>query len=69
MTSAERVEQQGGAFRLGPHVKPHGLRFLVVDDLYQTGASAEAVPALLLGLGQAAEVFYLAITKTRTRPA
>ena len=65
---AERIEQQNQAFELGPRTRTHGLRVLIFDDLYRPGASAEAVAALLLGAGQATDVFYLAITKTRTKP-
>ena len=65
---AERIEQQNQAFELRPGARTHGLRVLVLDDLYQTGASAEAVAALLMDVGKAAQVFYLAITKTRNKP-
>jgi competence protein ComFC len=42
-----------------------GLALLVVDDLFQSGATLSALSRVLLGPGQAAEVYVLTLTKTR----
>jgi len=39
---------------------------LLVDDLYRSGATLEAVTKSLLGQGQARKVFALTFTRTRS---
>jgi len=61
----ERHELLDGAFEVnGPVVS--GVRVLLVDDLYRSGATAEVVAKALVDAG-ASEVYFLAMTKTRTR--
>jgi predicted amidophosphoribosyltransferase len=43
-----------------------GKRILLVDDLYRSGATMNAITAVLLGQGKAAKVFAFAITCTRS---
>ena len=43
-----------------------GQRLLLVDDLYRSGATAAIVAKELMGAGASA-VYFLAMTKTRTR--
>jgi competence protein ComFC len=62
---AERRKLLEGAFAVdGGAVQ--GLRVLLVDDLYRSGATAAVVARELLSAGAGA-VYFLAMTKTRTR--
>ena len=62
---AERQKLLEGAFAVdGKAIQ--GLRLLLVDDLYRSGATAAVVSKVLIGAGAGA-VYFLAITKTRTR--
>jgi len=44
-----------------------GRRVLLFDDLYRSGATMNTIAALLLDRGGAAEVFALAMTRTRSK--
>lgn len=44
-----------------------GRNVLLLDDLYRSGATMNAITDLLMGTGQAASVRALAITRTRSR--
>lgn len=62
---AERQKLLEGAFAVdGKAIQ--GLRLLLVDDLYRSGATAAVVANELLSAGAGA-VYFLAMTKTRTR--
>ena len=62
---AERQTLLEGAFTVD-QMAVSGQRVLLVDDLYRSGATANLVAKELLAAG-AATVYFLAITKTRTR--
>jgi predicted amidophosphoribosyltransferase len=60
----ERRELLDGAFKANPvHLEGKGV--MLIDDLYRSGATANAVTLALLAAG-AARVYYLAATRTRT---
>ena len=60
----ERRELLDGAFHVDPaRVKGKGV--LLIDDLYRSGATANAVTIALLAAG-AARVYFLAATRTRS---
>lgn len=60
----ERRELLDGAFEVDPaRVKGKGV--LLVDDLYRSGATANAITLALLAAG-AARVYFLAATRTRS---
>jgi competence protein ComFC len=61
---AERQKLLEGAFAVDG-MAVQGLRLLLVDDLYRSGATAAVVAKELLAAG--AGVYFLAMTKTRTR--
>lgn len=61
----ERQKILDGAFSFDPKVI-EGRRLLLVDDLYRSGATAAVVAQGLIDAGASA-VYFLAITKTRTR--
>ena len=61
----KRRELLDGAFRADA-AKVEGKRVLLLDDLYRSGATMNAVTTALKQSGKAADVFVLAITKTRT---
>jgi competence protein ComFC len=62
---AERQSLLEGAFAVDSGAIK-GQRVLLVDDLYRSGATAGIVARELIGAGASA-VFFLAMTKTRTR--
>lgn len=62
---AERQRLLEGAFAVDSGAIK-GQRVLLVDDLYRSGATTGIVARELIGAG-AATVFFLAMTKTRTR--
>lgn len=62
---AERQKLLEGAFAVDKNAVS-GLRLLLVDDLYRSGATATLVAQELLAAGASA-VHFLAMTKTRTR--
>jgi predicted amidophosphoribosyltransferase len=61
----ERQKLLDGAFSFDRKLV-EGRRVLLVDDLYRSGATAAVVTQGLIGAGASA-VYFLAITKTRTR--
>jgi len=61
----ERQKLLNGAFSFDQEVV-EGRRLLLVDDLYRSGATAAVVAQGLIDAGALA-VYFLAITKTRTR--
>jgi competence protein ComFC len=66
LDAEERRKLLAGAFRVDRDVIA-GRRLLLIDDLYQSGATS-AIVAQELSDGGAAEVCFLAMTRTRTRP-
>jgi len=62
---AERQKLLEGAFRVDQNVVG-GQRLLLIDDLYRSGATAALVATELVSAG-AGTVYFLAMTKTRTR--
>lgn len=61
---AQRVELLKGAHALeGDALR--GRRVLLLDDLYQSGATMNALARLLMETGGASAIFALALTKTR----
>lgn len=60
-----RKQAQQAAFSLAPRCDVSNRRILLLDDLYQSGATSESVARVLKQDGHAASVFFLAITKTR----
>lgn len=61
----ERRRLLDGAFSFDPKII-EARRLLLVDDLYRSGATASVVAQGLIDAGAAA-VWFLAITKTRTK--
>jgi competence protein ComFC len=62
----ERMRVLDGAFSADPSLVA-GERVLLFDDLYRSGATMNAVTAVLQSQGQAAEVYALAVTRTRIK--
>lgn len=62
----ERVKALEGAFLVQPE-KLAGETCLVIDDLFRSGTSLRALSRELLNTGAASRVYFLAITKTRSR--
>lgn len=62
---AERQKLLEGAFAVNRELV-QGLRLLLVDDLYRSGATAAVVAKELLEAG-ASVIYFLAMTKTRAR--
>jgi predicted amidophosphoribosyltransferase len=60
----ERRELLDGAFEVD-RSKVNGKGVLLLDDLYRSGATANAVTLAILGAG-AARVYFLAATRTRS---
>jgi len=54
-----------GLFAVDP-AATKGQHILLFDDLYRSGATMNAITSVLLGLGQAASVNALTITRTRS---
>ena len=63
----QRRRDQHNAFAVNPSSGVSGAVVLLFDDLYQTGSTSESVARLLKEQGDAAEVCFLAITRTRRR--
>jgi competence protein ComFC len=64
LDSQERLDRIKGAFRLyGDGLK--GKRILLLDDLYQTGATMNTLARLLKNSGGASAVYALVLTRTR----
>jgi len=62
----ERLGLLKGAHRVEPSVVA-GQKVLLFDDLYRSGATMNAITAVLYDQGRTAEVFALAITRTRSK--
>lgn len=62
----ERLSLLAGAFVIAA-CAVRGSRVLLVDDLYRSGATMNAVASVLFDQGGAAEVYALAMTRTRRR--
>ena len=62
----KRLTLLDGAFRVDSS-KVRGLRILLVDDLFRSGATMNAVSSALYEQGGAAEVYAFALTRTRRR--
>ncbi len=60
----QRRRDQRDAFAISPDTYVSGAVILLFDALYQSGATSESVARLLKAQGNAAEVCFLAITKT-----
>jgi predicted amidophosphoribosyltransferase len=60
----ERRELLDGAFEVN-RTRVNGKGVLLVDDLYRSGATANAVTVALIGAG-ASRVYFLAATRTRS---
>jgi predicted amidophosphoribosyltransferase len=63
---SERWKLLSGAFVVN-RAEAAGKRILLFDDLYRSGATMNAVAAALYDDGGAADVFALAITRTRSK--
>ena len=61
-----RRELLANAFAADPAILS-GKNVLLVDDLYQSGATLEAATAVLRAQGRAAKVYVFAVTRTRLR--
>ncbi|MBM4019688.1 MAG: ComF family protein [Planctomycetes bacterium] len=62
----ERLNLLDGAFSVEPS-QVRGLRLLLLDDLYRSGATMNAAASALYDQGGAADVYALALTRTRRR--
>jgi len=62
---AKRLELLGGAHAVDANAS-RGRRILLLDDLYQSGATLNATARLLKEVGGAAAVFALALTRARS---
>ena len=62
----ERLRLLEGAHRVEPSIVA-GQKVLLFDDLYRSGATMNAITAVLYDTGGAAEVYALAITRTRSK--
>lgn len=62
----ERLRLLEGAHKVQPSVVA-GQKVLLFDDLYRSGATMNAITAVLYDQGQAAEVYALTITRTRSK--
>lgn len=62
----ERLRTLEGAHAIDP-LPVAGKSVLLFDDLYRSGATMNAIAALLLDTGKAAKVIALTLTKTRSR--
>jgi len=62
----ERLSLLDGAFSVDAS-RVRGLRLLLLDDLYRSGATMNAVASVLYDQGGVAEVYALALTRTRRR--
>jgi competence protein ComFC len=61
----QRRRDQENAFAMASDSEVAGAVVLLFDDLYQTGATAGSIARVLKEQGNAAEVCFLAVTKTR----
>lgn len=61
-----RLELLTGAYRVATE-RTTGLDILVIDDLYRSGATMQAVATALYESGKANSVYVLAITRTRSK--
>ena len=61
---AQRMKMLAGAFTADP-AKVEGRSVLLFDDLYQTGATLNAITAALLESGKASKVVVLTLTKAK----
>jgi predicted amidophosphoribosyltransferase len=61
----KRKELLDSLFAVDP-AATKGQHILLFDDLYRSGATMNAITSVLLGLGQAASVNALTITRTRS---
>jgi len=62
----ERLRLLEGAHKVEPSAVV-GKKVLLFDDLYRSGASMNAITAVLYDEGRAAEVYALAITRTQSK--
>jgi predicted amidophosphoribosyltransferase len=62
----ERLSLLAGAFNVVP-AEVAGRTVLLLDDLYRSGATMNAVADALKEFGGAADVYVLAITRTRRK--
>ena len=62
----QRLSLLADAYKVEPSIV-RGQRVLLFDDLYRSGATINAVTQALYDQGQAADVYALAITRTRSR--
>lgn len=62
----ERLRLLEGAYKVQPSVVM-GQNVLLFDDLYRSGATLNAITAALYDEGNVAEVYALAITRTRSK--
>ena len=63
---AERLKLMKNAFKAYKR-KVSGRKILLFDDLYRSGATLNAITQVLFRDGEAAAVFVLTVTKTRSR--
>lgn len=62
----EKMQLLAGAYAVDPN-QTHGCRVLLLDDVYQSGATMNTAASALYDAGGVAEVHALAITRTRSR--
>lgn len=64
----QRIENVNGAFAIPPNISPSGKNYIIIDDIYTTGASLNACASTLLSAGaKNVSCLTLAIVKRKTK--